>query len=475
MFKRLWFVPVLVVTLAGFALTGATLSLSPNQVDVWLTSYDEVSLLEQQKPLSITANSGSSDGVKITVDATQEFQEIDGFGASLTDSSAWLMAKKLKPEAREKVLQKLFNPKIGIGLSVLRQPMGASDFALKSYTYDDMPSGQTDVKLEKFSINHDKQYIIPILKRILEINPNLKIIGSPWSPPAWMKTTNSLIKGRLKPGGYDWLALYFLKYIQAYKGMGVPIYAVTLQNEPNYEPEKYPGMSMSAQDQIEVVKRLGPMLRAAKLETKILVWDHNWDKPEFPITVLNDATAREFVAGSAFHCYGGNVSAQSVVQAAHPDKEMYFTECSGGEWSRSFRTNLQSIAQNNIIGPMRNWSRTAILWNLALDEKYGPQNGGCNNCRGVIKINQATGQVDYNVEFYALGQASKFVQSGSRRIASESSNGTVQTVAFTNTDGSRVLVAANAVLNDQQITVTEGSNSFSFKLPGNGVTTFVWQ
>jgi glucosylceramidase len=474
MITRLWFVPVLAVTLAGFAFC-----MTPNQVDVWITSYDEVSLLEQQKPLILTANSDSSDGVKITVDAGQEFQEIDGFGASLTDSSAWLMAKKLKPEAREKVLQKLFNPKTGIGLSVLRQPMGASDFALKSYTYNDMPAGQMpgglDTKLEKFSINHDKQYIIPILKRILEINPNLKIMGTPWSPPAWMKTTNSLIKGRLKPGGYDWLALYFLKYIQAYKGMGLPIYAITLQNEPNFEPEKYPGMSMSAQDQIEVVKRLGPMLRAAKLETKILVWDHNWDKPEFPITVLNDATAREFVAGSAFHCYGGNVGAQAAVQAAHPDKELYFTECSGGEWSRTFRTNLQYIAQNNIIGPMRNWSRTAVLWNLALDEKFGPQNGGCNNCRGVIKINQTSGQVDYNVEFYALGQASKFVQPGSRRIASESSDGTVQTVAFTNTDGSRVLLAANAVLNDQQITVMDGSNSFSFKLPGNGVTTFIWQ
>jgi glucosylceramidase len=191
MMKRLWFVPVLVLSFAGFAF-----SLGPNQVDVWITSYDEVSLLEQQKPLPLTTNSGLSDGVKITVDVTQEFQEIDGFGASLTDSSAWLMAKKLKPEAREKVLQKLFNPKSGIGLSVLRQPMGASDFALKSYTYNDLPAGQMpdglDPKLEKFSINHDKLYIIPILKRILEINPNLKIIGSPWSPPAWMKTTNSL-------------------------------------------------------------------------------------------------------------------------------------------------------------------------------------------------------------------------------------------------------------------------------------------
>ena len=170
--KSVWFVPVLTLTLVGFAF-----SVTPNQVDVWITSYDEVSLLEHQKPLPITANAGSSDGVKIAVDAGIEFQEIDGFGASLTDSSAWLMAKKLKPEVREKVLQKLFNPKTGIGLSVLRQPMGASDFALKSYTYDDMPAGQMDVSLEKFSINHDKLHIIPILKRILEINPNLKKIG----------------------------------------------------------------------------------------------------------------------------------------------------------------------------------------------------------------------------------------------------------------------------------------------------------
>jgi glucosylceramidase len=454
-------------------LIGVVQADNPKQVEVWLTTFDASSKLERQEPLPITT--GRLEGATITVKANTSYQEIDGFGASLTESSAWLMAKKLSPEAREKTLQQLFNPTIGIGLSFLRQPMGASDFALGNYTYDDLPSGQTDPKLEKFSIAHDKDTIIPILKRILEINPNLKIMGTPWSPPAWMKTTNSVHKGKLKPGGYTWLALYFLKFIQAYANEGLPIYAISLQNEPYFEPETYPGMFMSPQDQIEVVKILGPMLKMAGLKTKILTWDHNWDHPEYPKTVLDDNIAREYIAGTAFHCYAGQPAAQSVVQTAHPDKEMYFTECSGGAWSKSFRSNLQYIAQTVVTNPIRNWSRTAVMWNLALDEEYGPKNGGCPNCRGVITINQKTGNVDYNVEFYALGQASKFVQAGAKRIGSESTSSTIQSVAFKNPDGSLVLMLTNTVLSDEDLTISDGVQSFKYSVPGNGVISFIWK
>jgi glucosylceramidase len=463
-----WLSAFLLATLVGVVQAD-----NPKQVEVWLTTFDASSKLERQEPLPMT--SGILEGATITVNPATMFQDIDGFGASLTESSAWLMSKKLTPEAREKALQQLFNPKTGIGLSFLRQPMGASDFALGNYTYDDLPNGQTDPKLEKFSIAHDKELIIPILKRILEINPNLKIMGTPWSPPAWIKTTNSVLKGRLKPGGYEWLALYFLKFIQAYKVEGIPIYAISLQNEPYFEPETYPGMFMSPQDQIEVVKILGPMLKKAGLKTKILVWDHNWDKPEYPKAVLDDKTAREYIAGSAFHCYAGQSTAQSVVKTAHPDKEMYFTECSGGAWSKSFRSNLQYISQTVMINPIRNWSRTAVMWNLALDENYGPKNGGCPNCRGVITINQKTGEVDYNVEFYALGQASKFVQAGAKRISSESKSSTIQSVAFKNPDSSLVLMLSNSVLSDEEITINDGTNSIKYTLPGNGVATFSWR
>jgi glucosylceramidase len=462
-----WLAPFVLI-----ALTGTVKADNPKQVEVWLTTFDASSKLEHQEPLPLS--NGILEGAAITVKPDTSYQEIDGFGASLTESSAWLMAKKLTPEAREKVLQNLFNPKTGIGLRFLRQPMGASDFALGDYTYDDLPSGQTDPKLEKFSISHDKETIIPILKRILEINPNVKIMGTPWSPPAWMKTTNSVLKGKLKPGGYEWLALYFLKFIQAYAIEGLPIYAISLQNEPYFEPDSYPGMFMSSQDQIEVVKILGPMLKTAGLKTKILVWDHNWDKPEYPTAVLDDKTAREYIAGSAFHCYAGQPTAQSVVKTAHPDKDIYFTECSGGAWSISFRSNLQYIAQTVVTNPIRNWSRTAVMWNLALDENYGPKNGGCPNCRGVITINQKTGNVDYNVEYYALGQVSKFVQTGAKRIGSESTSSTIQSVAFRNTDGTLVLMLTNSVLSDEDVNISDGVQSFKYSVPGNGVVTFIW-
>ncbi len=470
----------LITTLTTLLFSGAARAIPapPVQqfVQVWLTTFDASSKLERQTPIPLKSAAQSTlEGIVISVDPRKTFQEIDGFGASLTDSSAWLLANKLSVGAREEVLQKLFSPTQGINLSFLRQPIGASDFALNNYTYDDLAAGQTDPTLEKFSIAHDQQYIIPLLKRILQINPAVKIMGTPWSPPAWMKTTESVIKGYLKPQAYDWLARYLVKYVAAYALEGIPIYAVSLQNEPSFEPAGYPGMRMTPQDQIEVVKRLGPMLKAAGFATKILIWDHNWDQPEFPNAVLVDKMARGYIAGTAFHCYAGEPPAQSVVQKANPDKEIYFTECSGGAWDKSFRSNLQWIAKKLMIDTLQNSSRTAVLWNLALDENYGPQNGGCTNCRGVITVNQGSGKIDYNVEYYALGQASSFVHSGAKRIASSLNSTTLFSVAFKNTDGSRVLMVANSVLSDEDITVTDGNSNFAAVVPGNGVISFVWK
>lgn len=471
---------ILTTTVTTLLFSGASRAVPappmPQVAQVWLTTFDASSKLEPQKPIPLKSAAQSKlEGIVVVVDPEKSFQEIDGFGASLTDSSAWLIVNKLSVGAREAVLQKLFSPTQGINLSFLRQPMGASDFALKNYTYDDLAAGETDPTLEKFSIAHDREYIIPLLKRILQINPAVKIMGTPWSPLAWMKTSESVIKGHLKPQAYDWLAQYLVKYIAAYALEGIPIYAISLQNEPSFEPAGYPGMLMNPQDQIEVVKRLGPLLKAAGFATKILIWDHNWDKPEFPMAILKDKMARGYVAGTAFHCYAGEPSAQSVVQKANPDKEIYFTECSGGAWDKSFRSNLQRIAKKLMIDTLQNSSRIAVLWNLALDENYGPQNGGCTNCRGVVTVNQGSGQVDYNVEYYALGQDSSFVHSGAKRISSSLNSTTLFAVAFKNTDGSRVLMLTNSVLSDEDITVTDGKFSFFAVVPGNGVISFVWK
>ncbi|WLR54809.1 hypothetical protein LC048_20800 [Mesobacillus subterraneus] len=310
--------------------------MNTNTVRVWLTKPDKSCLLEEQDSLFLM-NQDDAIERSVMINDTQEFQEIDGFGGSLTDSSAWLLSEKLDELSREKVMKQLFDPKEGIGLSYLRQPMGASDFALDNYTYCDMPKGESDYELLNFSIKYDESYIIPMVKKALEINPFIKVMGSPWSPPAWMKTTESVIQGRLKEGCFVPFSNYFVKFIQAYEEAGIPIHAVTLQNEPHFEPEGYPGMRMEPEEQIEIIKNyMGPAFVRNGIQTKILIWDHNWDEPDYPITVLNDEAANNFISGTAFHWYAGDIEAQNLVHNAHSDKDIYFTEASGGCWTPDF-------------------------------------------------------------------------------------------------------------------------------------------
>ncbi len=235
----------------------------------------------------------------IAVNPAVTYQEIDGFGASLTDSSAWLIHEFLTASERQAVLTDLFDPEEGIGLRYLRQPMGSSDLRLKDYSYDDLPAGVTsDYSLAYFSIAYEEPYIIPTLQEILSINPNVKIMGSPWSPPVWMKTSGHIGGGRLKDDVYSTYANYFVRFVQAYEAHGIPIDAVTLQNEPYYEPWSYPGCRMEPADQIKLVKVMGPAFQQNQIAAKILIWDHNWDNPNYPLTVLSDATARSYIAGN---------------------------------------------------------------------------------------------------------------------------------------------------------------------------------
>jgi len=464
--------PVLPACLLVLSLTAAC---APHRVETYLTTPDRTRLLSHEPDLRATATAIAPATPTIEVDPGRAYQEMVGFGAALTDASAWLMWHKLSPARRDSLLRDLFGPEPGAGFSFVRLDMGASDFALRQYSYDDVPPGDSDPTLSHFSIAPDTAETIPILKRALEINPRLAIMASPWSAPGWMKTTGSMIKGTLRPEAYDPYAEYFRRFIDAYAARGIPIYAITVQNEPHYEPADYPGMRLDPPARARFVgEHLGPLFARAGIRTRILDWDHNWDEPQSPLAVLADSTARRFVSGVAWHCYAGDVAAQGRVHEAYPDKDAYFTECSGGDWAPKFADNLAWMVANLIVGSTRNWSRGVLMWNLALDENHGPHTGGCGNCRGVVTIDSRTGTITRNEEYYALAHASRFVRAGARRIESTMLP-RLDNVAFRNPDGSRVLVVLNADSSARTFAVRERGRSFSYTLAPGAVVTFRWR
>lgn len=447
------------------------------RIEVVESSEEQHETLQEKPPLTFGA--ARTPNLTITVNDAVKYQQIDGFGASLTDSSAWLLWNKLTEAQRKEALQMLFSPSKGIGLSVLRQPMGASDFALSDYSYDDLPAGsnqQGDPQLQHFSIDHDRAYILPLLREALGLNPNLKIIASPWSPPGWMKTSGSMIQGALLPSAYAPLAKYFVQFVQQYEAAGVPIYAITMQNEPMYIPNDYPGMNLTAREQSEFLgNSLGPAFRDARLKTKILVFDHNWDLIAYPIQVLSDAKAAAFAAGTATHCYGGNVTAQNELHERFPDKDIWMTECSGGEWQKG---KLLQEQVRLVIGATRNWAKSVVLWNLALDQNHEPFLGGCTTCRGVITVNHASQptKIEPTVDYTALAHASKFVMSGAYRVESNTfGEGSLEDVAFRNPDGSIVLLVLNSGGSTATFNIGWAGKYAAYKLPPASVATFRWK
>lgn len=441
---------------------------------VWLTTADQTHLLSRQPDVQIRSTADASP-VVIDVDEGTSYQEMIGFGAAMTDASAYLIQHKLGAQ-HDAILHELFGRNPGIGLSFMRVPMGASDFSTHDYSYDDMPVGQTDPTLAHFSIGEDRVDKLPALKAALAINPQLRLVASPWSPPGWMKTTGSLIKGTLRPEFYDSFAQYFRKFIEGYTAEGVPIFAVTMQNEPAYEPADYPGMRLDPPVRAEVIgKHVGPLFESAGIQALIFDWDHNWDLPSSPLAVLADSAARKYVNAVAWHCYAGDVGAQANVHAAYPAKDAYFTECSGGGWATVFGDNLKWFVGTLVIGSTRGWAKGVALWNLALDENDGPHLGGCGNCRGVITINTATGAVTRNVEYYSLAHASQFVRPGAHRIASSTDMKGLQTVAFKNADdGSKVLIVLNTATTEVSFAVHSGGKTILYAIPAGAVVTLLW-
>lgn len=448
-------------------------ALHAQTINSYTTTPDLRQALTPQPALSFAAQPAADSA--ITVDETQRFQTIDGFGAAMTDSSAWLLEKQLTPEQRDEVMGKLFDPRSGIGISFVRVPLGASDLSRNHYSYDEMPKGERDPDLAHFSIDHDREYILPAMRRALKLNPKMSVMVTPWAPPGWMKTKDSMIGGQVRPDAGPELAAYLVKSVTAYQQAGIPVKFLSLQNEPLYETKDYPGTLMLASQQKELIaKYVGPELKKASPKTSILVYDHNWDHPEYPEEVLADAEAAKYVAGTAFHCYGGDVAAQTPVHDKFPDKGQWMTECSGGTWQKG---NILAVTAQLLIGSTRNWSKAVVLWGIALDEKNGPNAGGCATCRGFVTVDRSAEAhtVTYTADYYAIGHASKFVHPGAVRIGTgDLSKDGIEAVAFENPDRSIALVVLNKADAVKDFSISWHGRSAKVSLSAGSVATYVW-
>jgi glucosylceramidase len=443
-------------------------------VRVWLSTADRKLRLVRQPDVELVERATLPNDVIIDAQAT--YQSMVGFGAAITDSSAWLMQNRMSGLQRHALLQELFGPSPGLNFSMTRLTIGASDFSLQHYTLDDMPTGQVDPSLAHFNVTSNLHDVVPTVREALAVNPRLRIIASPWSAPAWMKTSANLISGELLEPFESVYADYLVKYVEAYRGYGIPIFALTVQNEPAFEPATYPGMAMPAETRARFIGQyLGPALARRAPQTRILDWDHNWNESAQPLTVLADPVAARYVAGVAWHCYQGTPSTQSDVQRAHPGKDVYISECSGGDWTSAKKGELLLFARDVLLAGIRQWARGVVYWNVALDENHGPHLGGCELCKGIVTIDSRTGQVSRNDEYYAFAHFSRFVLPGAVRVGSAETDRKLNNVAFQNpSDGSLVLVVVNSHLDARAISVKEAQTGFQYTLPPQSVATFVW-
>lgn len=436
-----------------------------SEVAMWLTQADQKQLLQKQNTALIFGSS-LNQNLTINVDTAKTYQTIEGFGFALTGGSASLI-NSLQETKKAALLSELFDTAgTHIGVSYIRLSLGASDLSSSTFSYDETPG---DTELKNFSLDKEKADLIPILKRIIAINPKIKILACPWSAPAWMKDNNSFTGGSLKVENYGVYARYFVKYIQSMQAEGISIDAITPQNEP-LNPYNTPSMVMLSVDQGKFIKNnLGPEFQKAGIKTKIIVYDHNADHPEYAVAIYQDKDANAYIDGAAFHLYGGNINALAPVHDQFPDKNIYFTEQAtfgGGD----FGGDLAYHTSNLIIGATRNWSLNVLEWNLASDPQLGPHtNGGCTTCLGALTISS---DFTRNVSYYIIAHASKFVHPGAVRIYSDLES-TIQTVAFKNTDGTKVLIALNAGP-DASFNIRFNSKTVTTSLKSGAVATYIW-
>jgi glucosylceramidase len=435
------------------------------QVLVLSTLPDTNKLLVEKTTQFSHSNSAYDDIIKINTEET--FQSVLGVGAALTHASAWVFQNNLSKEKRDSLFKVLFTPE-GVGINYTRLCVGASDFSFDLFSYSDTE----DFTLSNFSIEEDYKSVIPMLKEILAVNPELQIMATPWSPPAWMKTNGSMIGGKLKTDCYGVYADYLIKYIEAYKKEGITIHTMTVQNEPEFGTAAYPCMDMTVDEQKVFIRDFfGPKLHATGLPTKIVLFDHNCDNPNYPISIMNDDEAKKWIDGSGFHLYKGNINALCDVYEAHPDRNIYFTEQSGGGWAPDFDQNVRWYVGELMIGAMNCWSKNVLLWNLALDENNGPKNFGCQDCYGVVEINK-NGEIKKHGEYYALTHYGKFVEMGAMRLTSESND--IKGVAFKNPDNSIVYIAVNYG-EEKNVQIETSKSKFNYTFRKGEVASFKWK
>ncbi|KAK3087645.1 hypothetical protein FSP39_008702 [Pinctada imbricata] len=441
-------------------------------LEVYVTCGDGSKKLSPEPSL----NSGSGSGTRINVDRSKRYQTMDGFGAALTNSAAYVIYHSPR---RHEIMRSLFGWN-GIGISYVRLTMGGSDFqAVNAYTYDDLPdNNQNDFGMNRFSIDKDKAFVIPILKEALTLNPKLKVMATPWSAPAWMKNNKNLFGGDFNSGSQyqEAYASYFVKFIQAYASEGIKIEAITVQNEPLHKSDSYPTMGMSWQLERDFIKyHLGPKFRSNGINTKILIFDHNWDLKDYPEHIMSDSSAAQYIDGSAWHCYGGRHDTPESFHNKFPSKNIYFTECSGGDWDTNYYDGIVWNFRILMIGQPRSWAKSVLLFNLALDDNHGPRQGvsGCKDCRGVLTVH-GDGSFTKNFEYMYIGHMSKVVQPGAVRVDSSWLGwDSLQSVAFENPDRSVAAVVLNPTASDQQIHVDIDGTSYPYNLKAHCVASFL--
>lgn len=434
----------------------------------YITKGDKTQLLQKQ---TVAATKVQPSSITIEVDAQKTLQSMEGFGFALTGGSATLI-DALPIDKKTALLKELFGAgSENLGISYIRLSMGASDLDATVFSYCDLPKGETDPELKHFNLSQDTLHLIPIIQAALKLNPRLKIMASPWSPPVWMKTNGNSMGGRLLKQYYDSYALYFVKYIKAMKAKGIHIQSLTMQNEPEHGGNN-PSLLMDAEEQKVFLRdHLGPILAKEQIKTEVVLFDHNADHPNYPISILDDPKAKSYATGTAFHLYLGNESALSKVHDAHPDKKLYFTE----QWTGakgSFDGDLFWHTEHIVIGTINNWSNAVIEWNLAANAKFEPHTpGGCTECKGALTIQGDV--ITRNVSYYIIGHVSKFVPAGSKRIESKTSSDLIKTSSFILPNGKKATIVLNAgALNN--ITLKNKQQTYSITLPAGSVSTIVW-
>ncbi len=444
-----------------------------NQLQMFLTDPSAKIYLKRQITPEIGTNTNNI--AEISIDNTNKYQTIDGFGFALTGGSAYLL-NKMTAYDRTKVLKQIYDPQYGIGASMVRISIGASDLSRKCFTYDEKLLGLlSDKELKKFNIYAGDKEVIPMLKEILAINPSIKILATPWTAPKWMKTNKLYGGGKLKPKFYQVYADYFVKYLQVMKDNGINISAISTQNEPECGTNK-PSMTMDASSQAEFIgKYLGPTLEKNNFgNIEIFCWDHNCDKKDFALQVLGDSSASKYVSGSAWHLYAGDINILSEVHKEQPEKKLWLTEQwtgRDGEFAGDFKWHMNNV----ILGTMNNYGNAAFEWNLAADQNCDPHTlGGCPDCKGAITINKKTNKVDsFNVSYYIIGQAAKFVRPGSKRISSSSTDNNLVNAAFETSEGKIVVIVLNNGNKEVDFKIKFEDNTITSKLNAGAAATYI--